>query len=326
MARTVSQTGITLPVPTAIAGAEVADSLNGGGWTKIFNATNTIRVQKRTQIVADSDPDGLLTANSDTVRYRFKVVGQTGDTETATPYIYYTLTLGGSADVQCDVLDSGGSTEDTNTDAGIAASIGGTWLALTSLDFPADEEYKDLVVTTSNISGTLSIQSIVLIWDRDDTTLSAGAGSDGFIPLEETQAAGEKPVSTHRLHAINGNLRQLYKDRVGQVLTCAYEAGSPLNLQTQDTTFWALSPQGVTSLKVWVYAAGDGLGTATVTVTPVGGVASTTGSWPTSTKSWKSLTFTVTPGKGYQFTVTSSSSRDPDVFSLCAYWEDGSYG
>lgn len=333
MARTVSST-LILPTRDTLARNEIADSSGrGSGWVEVLRAINTLGAQHRGSLVCDADPNGVITSNGQTARYRVPMQALTNSETEVDVYIYGRVTTAGSATLS---ITSGADS------VGIVVNSTSAqwWTASLLLADGSVDDYDTLDCAVSAATATIRIDAICVFYRRADTELPAVASGytgyfDGFEPHDLVAIDGERPLSARIGRAAHGNLRRLYC-RAWPIIA-ASTVRSPWTADSLG--FRAEIPPQIVSRELtatfWAYVAytGDGTGAQIGRLT----VASQGRSHIFSTTSlgfsgWAGP-FHIgmnAPAEGLvrptlkDFLVVANNRLD--VYSLCGWWAGMSYG
>jgi hypothetical protein len=330
---------MTLPGGPTIARATIrSDDGTVGGLSRLYSTSNTLYSQRRGALVCDAFgtsglSTGILDSNGETARYEVRIDGVDGLVHNLKPYIYYHLDTG-SFDIDVNSYDSDHSTADGTSSQTVSATTTGGWLALANCSLTADSYYKMVEVTITAEAGgpTYAVESIMVLWDQTVSALTAvtagQAGySDGFVPIEVSQADDNKPVSSFRLHHLNKNTIIEYEEKQGSVLCASWPAAAGFSFALEIPV---AIPRDVTSLTVAFRAkeaAGVGYsGDVTITVT----AGSTEDSFTTTILGpgygWYRGQLDVTEGVEDTITFSSAGSEAPNYDALSIYYENASYG
>jgi len=274
MARTVDSP-IYIPQPRTQAGSEIADIIgpsNGtSGIQDIYAAINGTYENMRGQMLMDFEKNtgGIIDTVGDIARYRCRTFGEGGLTD-ETIEVWARLFLaptGGGQDFSLKVTEV--TTGNTFTYQDISGASVSAWVNIGSL-VPEDTiDYNDLEfeITVDTGFTTSQVEGLAVYYTAPKSSLTAvTAGSEtyanGFVPLEISQAAGEKPLSTHSLMAAHRNLIELWEDRVGQVVCTWTKAQVLYNSANGGNVFTVIVPARVTQIRFWVYGRTDNVSTA----------------------------------------------------------------
>lgn len=300
---------------------------------------NTLYETKRGAICADYRPlEGSTGINPPTVindnfvgvlgrfYYRLKTQGRGSlPDESVAVSLWLTAVDGGdpapgTAQIDVRVPTPAGSTAMTWLYTGDIATP--TEVSIGSVNINDVTEYQEIrVELVSNGAANLvdvKIYGASFVYERNKTALTAGEYSNGVAPLELSQYAGEKPVSTARQYDAHTMALDLYQHRVGQVVSSAFvQPASRINgtstLPTSpDGTVWTCTPpRDVTVLRVHLYdTSGGGLLTATSNIDSV-----TVGLG----LGWNTVDLDVTPLEPQDIRITVETDQ---IIGISAYWVD----
>lgn len=245
---------ILLPAPQAQALAEVEDSDGvSGGLRRVGISLNSLYEQKRGQLIADSDPTGIITSTGEIARYRCKVLGGSGLTDEYAKVFFEFSCTEGPPPIGSNVtirLTQGAATSTVIQTVTQARQ----WVQAPDILLDdTEQEYINFeleVTVLTNMSVVL--YSVSVFYEREKATLTAQIGGydNGAIPIEEDQLDGERPVSTVRLHHMHHLAEHLYNRRVGQIISTHYRVA----LTTANGTIFAAEvPAGVEMIRLWLY-------------------------------------------------------------------------
>jgi hypothetical protein len=344
MTRTVDDP-ILVPATYAFALTEVADELGDGGLNRMYRCVNTLYEQSRGQLINDCSPffrsgDIIIDTIGEVARYRVRRFGTPGlgtnnplievwaymrivHTNTDSVTMRATTVMGGdSGTAAANVTGSGTTNSWFGPISGVAMS-----------EDPADvyEQIEfDITAAGGNIT-SFHVATVMARYEADLSALPAGDYTgDPFVPLEVSQAAGEKPVSTARLHHLHGNLRNLYESRgSGMVVASAFPKSSQY---PEDWFAMVQVPEGVTQLRCY-FRLGSAVGSPPGAGFPWGKLSTSddviqfNGTAPVGT--WSAAQdLDVTPGTRQQirFITSSFGGSYTTKFSEFSCWlRDGDY-
>jgi hypothetical protein len=312
-------------VPYAFSNEEILDVAQmdtGGnafrGQKPTAEGLNTVYEQKRGVLVADFDPDILLSSIGPIAYYRSKVLGYGGlATEAALVDFYVNASGAGAKVVQ---ITQGANVQTWTYPGGVIAGWVPTAAALTVDD---NAEWIPFEVTiTSLAGGTLEVRGVKVNYQRTKTALDAGEYTPSNVAgLEITQYAGERPMSSARARDEHLLAEYAYKNRVGQIASGATPAGWLFTAGSAAHAY-GTPPDDVVQARFHVKLINwSGVGVSpNITIAGADDVQSVT---PVA-NGWYTLTLAVTPGKPQYFRLYPSGSPtyNPSITSFCGYWMD----
>lgn len=341
MGRDVDST-IYIPQPRTQAGSEIADVIGpvdgDTGLDKIFSALNTLYENMRGQVLCDYDPDGIIDTVGDIALYRTKTLGEGGLTdETVRVWAYLLLipTGPGPWDFSLKVTEKNSTNTFTYQDTS-GGSVGPTAAIDIGSIAPEDTsdfndwEFEITVATSFTIATVIGLSLYYEAPKSALTAVSSGESyANGVVPLEISQAAGEKPNSTHRLMAAHQMAVDLFERRLGQIGSFWVKTHLDFDSSVGGTIITSVIPPGVTVARFYMYARTDGIAgvqfdTLTISAPELG--VSAVQEFISSLKWYGPLDLAL--GGPFdapwpvRFNVTGSDTR---VHSICGFFRQAAY-